>query len=196
MKIEIIRKEEHITSDWSGGTTTQLYIYPKSSNYKKLDFYFRLSSATVDCDESVFTPLKDIKRDIMVLNGEMDLIHKGQYSVHLNSFEQDRFSGNWETISKGKVTDFNLMTSSSSDGGIQYIGLAKNENTNINTEGSYNMYCLYVYRGDVNIVCDEETFNLKGGDIIIFNLNEKISVSLSGNENCDMVMAKVKCPIL
>ena len=31
--IEIIRKNQYKTSEWSGGTTTELYIYPVDSQY-------------------------------------------------------------------------------------------------------------------------------------------------------------------
>ena len=42
------------TSAWSGGTTTELFLYPEGGSYAARDFLFRISSATVDLEESDF----------------------------------------------------------------------------------------------------------------------------------------------
>ncbi|MGE7596362.1 HutD/Ves family protein [Peribacillus frigoritolerans] len=107
--LKIIRKSEQITSLWSGGKTTQLAIYPEEADYSKRDFKWRISTAEVEVEESLFTHLPGIQRIIMILDGEMSLQHKGKPSMHLSPFEQDRFDGGWTTRSIGKVTDFNLM---------------------------------------------------------------------------------------
>lgn len=39
----------------------------------------------------------------------MEINHHGHYSKVLNTYEIDRFKGDWDTSSFGKVTDFNLM---------------------------------------------------------------------------------------
>lgn len=39
----------------------------------------------------------------------MEIDHKGHYCKTILKYEIDRFNGEWETTSKGKVTDFNLM---------------------------------------------------------------------------------------
>lgn len=39
----------------------------------------------------------------------MDIEHVGHYSRKLDKYQIDRFEGEWETKSKGKVKDFNLM---------------------------------------------------------------------------------------
>ena len=41
--IEIIKSDAFKESKWSGGITTQLYIYPKDSDYQKRNFNFRIS---------------------------------------------------------------------------------------------------------------------------------------------------------
>jgi len=75
MKTKIITKDTFKTSLWSGGTTTELYIYPENSIYKNKDFWFRLSSATVELEKSTFTPLEGIKRYIAPINGSLKLFH-------------------------------------------------------------------------------------------------------------------------
>ena len=82
--IELIKKEEQTTTNWSGGTTTELAIYPKDAIYSQRNFKWRLSSAVVNDEKSTFTSLKGIWRLIMVLDGELTLEHKGKHTVHLN----------------------------------------------------------------------------------------------------------------
>ena len=49
-QVEIIKPEEYAVSEWAGGKTTQLYIYPQDSEYAKRNFLLRISSATVECE--------------------------------------------------------------------------------------------------------------------------------------------------
>ncbi len=71
--MKIIRKEDIKTTNWSGGTTSELFIFPVSSTYKDLNFEFRLSRATIETEESIFTPLPHVKRKLMLLDGELEL---------------------------------------------------------------------------------------------------------------------------
>ena len=32
----LIKEDDYITTEWSGGKTTQIFIYPEGSNYKEL----------------------------------------------------------------------------------------------------------------------------------------------------------------
>lgn len=107
--INIVRKEEQLLSTWSGGTTRQIYIYPEGSDYPSRQFDFRLSSATVDCESSTFTPLPGIHRHLMILEGTLELVHLDRYKKNLEILDQDEFEGDWQTLSFGKVVDFNLM---------------------------------------------------------------------------------------
>lgn len=54
-----VSKEDYPVSNWSGGKTTQLFIYPENSEYAKRNFLFRISSATVDCERSEFTSCQE-----------------------------------------------------------------------------------------------------------------------------------------
>lgn len=125
--IEIIRKAEQNTSIWSGGTTTQLAIFPKDAVYSERNFLWRISSAKVEVEESLFTHLPGIWRWIMVLEGELRLEHEGHHKAILVPFEQDSFSGDWTTRSFGKVTDFNLMMAHGCEGELEAIRLEKGE---------------------------------------------------------------------
>lgn len=143
--MKIIRAEGIKTKNWSGGTTSEIYIYPQNGNYKTLDFSFRLSKATIEVEESNFTPLTNIKRQLMVLDGTLELNHNNHHNSKLGPFESDIFLGNWETKSKGKATDFNLMLNEQTEGYLTCIDSDK--------KGPFNIYskcdiiCFYIAKG-------------------------------------------------
>jgi environmental stress-induced protein Ves len=109
------------TSAWSGGTTTELAIFPPTAKYPERDFRWRLSTAVVTVPESTFTSLPAYHRLLMVLTGEMRLEHAGQHSVTLHPFEQDSFSGAWQTRCTGTGRDFNLMLAAGWQGELEPI---------------------------------------------------------------------------
>ena len=100
---------DYAVSAWSGGTTTQLAIFPPEAVYADRDFLWRVSSATVDLEESDFTALPDYDRLIATLRGEIVLTHNGGAPLTLRPFEVHAFSGGDATHSVGRCTDFNLM---------------------------------------------------------------------------------------
>ena len=107
---KIIKKEDTFESKWSGGTTRELYIYPENSKYLEKNFNFRISIAITENEESTFTKLEGVDRIISIIQGKMEIFHDGHYNKILLPYEIDRFRGEWNTTSKGKVTDFNLMS--------------------------------------------------------------------------------------
>ncbi|SFR64688.1 HutD family protein [[Clostridium] aminophilum] len=106
---QVVHRDDYKTTDWSGGKTTEIGIAPKGSEYADRDFLWRLSSATVDVEESEFTSLPDYNRIIMTLSGDISLSHNGERMIDLPEFTPHRFDGGDKTVSIGKVTDFNLM---------------------------------------------------------------------------------------
>lgn len=112
METEIRNSSQYKTTDWSGGHTTELYIFPENGDYGRRDFLIRISSATVETKESRFTKLPGIRRELMILDGEMKLIHEGRRIRMMKPYDVDSFFGDWETLSHGNsktVRDFNLM---------------------------------------------------------------------------------------
>ena len=99
----------YVVSAWSGGTTTQLAIYPENAVYGERDFLWRVSSALVELEESDFTPLPDYDRLIATLEGEIVLSHNGGAPLRLRPLEVHAFSGADATHSWGRCKDFNLM---------------------------------------------------------------------------------------
>lgn len=125
--MKIIKATDIKTSDWSGGTTSELFIYPAKSDFKKLNFAFRLSRATIEVEESTFTSLPGVNRKLMLLDGELELIHNDQHTKKLKPLQFDTFSGDWETKSIGKATDLNLMLLNGIDGGFSVIKAKKKQ---------------------------------------------------------------------
>lgn len=112
MTIQAISRSHAVTTRWSGGTTTEFYIFPQGSAYAQRDFQIRISSATVDDPESDFTLLPDYNRIICPLEGGFTLTfpEDGNRQVTLGPLEDASFDGAWHTHSVGKAVDFNVMT--------------------------------------------------------------------------------------
>jgi environmental stress-induced protein Ves len=110
MRILHLTQKDYKTSAWSGGTTTELFIWPQGADYARREFAFRISSAVVELEESDFTPLMGVERWITPLAGGFTLTHPGKAPVTMGPLaEPYRFSGEEATHCVGQATDFNLM---------------------------------------------------------------------------------------
>ena len=161
--MQIIRKADIQTSNWSGGTTSELFIFPTTSNYKDLSFGFRLSRATIEVEESVFTPLPNVKRQLMLLDGELELEHKGHHSKKLKPLQFDTFSGDWHTKSIGKATDFNLMTLGDTKGTFSVMKAKKKQFHAYKINHEFTIF--YIAEGTLQF----EDMTVNAGELIVFN---------------------------
>lgn len=170
--MKIVRAEEMKISRWSGGVTKELYIYPEDSQYSLRNFKFRISIATTEEEKSLFTKLPGIKRVLSVLNGEMIISHKDRYEKTLLPYEIERFHGDWETCSRGKVEDFNLMLKDV--GGDLFFREQKGEDKIEfpEIEGIIFIYCI---EGEIRV--DNET--LRAGELF---LEEKKTLEVSSEK--------------
>ena len=123
MKITILTQHNFQTSKWSGGTTTQLYIYPAHSSYADKNFDLRISMAKVEVEESSFTSLPGVYRKLMILEGAITIHHEGQYSKQLKPFDVENFKGDWKTTSLGICTDFNVMTTGEKQSELYHLSM-------------------------------------------------------------------------
>jgi uncharacterized protein len=176
MMIRIIKKHELQSSRWIGGTTTELFIFPKSASYKQMDFDFRMSTATIEVDNSIFSSLKGVQRTLMVLAGTLELIHKNQHAIILKPFQQDTFMGDWETISRGQAVDFNLMVRDPElSGNVQGISIEQNGSITLDAE---KHGFIYFCEGDA--VLNEKT-KLSIGDSVYFDSLTPITILAKSN---------------
>ena len=104
--IGVVKKSQYRTSQWSGGTTTELLIYPVDSSYSERSFKWRISSAEVEASESAFTSLPGITRHIMVTDGRIILEHENRYRKVLGTFSAGQFYGRLENCQSREGNGF------------------------------------------------------------------------------------------
>ena len=131
------------TTEWSGGTTTEFFIYPQGSSYQSGNFKARISSATIELETSNFTVLPGVYRMLMVLEGQMQLTIGENAPISMNPHDICAFSGDLKTTSAGKVRDFNLMVKRNMRGDIQFLEITTKNI--INFPRSFGKQFLVVY---------------------------------------------------
>lgn len=186
MQYRIITPEEYETGVWSGGTTTQLAIYPPGASYADRNFIFRLSSATVDTEQSEFTHLPDYDRWLMIFEGSARLVHSSEREVTINPYEYDAFDGGISTVSFGRVTDYNLMLRKGGTGSMKAIGLDENiKEIRIMPQGEYQSGFAGIFlRGEyAQITLCGEPLKLENGCqlLVLFSGTETVSLDISGS---------------
>lgn len=174
---EVIKKEQYKVSNWSGGTTTEIYLAPQDGSYAERRFDFRISSATVDSEESDFTPLANVKRYLTILEGEMDLTFRETENrkVNLKPYEVVEFSGDVPTHSVGRAKDFNLMLKGCEGVMETFSGGGFSLEVPINTQ--VFVYSVEAWTGFVN---GEEVF-INGEDTLhLSTFSEKMTLQVLG----------------
>ncbi|EFI41872.1 HutD family protein [Peptoniphilus sp. oral taxon 386] len=166
-----ILKEEFKTTNWSGGTTSQLFISPEDADVSKKDFDFRISSATCDLDESIFTPYNDYMRYITPLDGNLKLINNGA-DINIEPYEIYYFDGSDSVAGYSKVRDFNLIIKKGIDGKMYSIDV-KNE---VEIVGTSEVTIVFNYDG--NLFAEGDKFSAFSA--ISLDNGEKVNVSGSG----------------
>ena len=191
MKFTIIPTDKFKSSIWTGGTTTQLFIYPETADYRLQDFNFRLSSAKVEMEESNFTPLPGVSRKLMILNGKIIIHHKNYYTRELNKFDTDEFEGEWETSSIGKCTDFNLMTRGKTSGVLTKIIIKKNKKLIYNLVNLWDWQFFYVYSGRINLKLKGKHYSINHGELLVINNPATSNLQFEALENCELIVSKI-----
>lgn len=176
--IRVLNEKDYSQSTWSGGKTTQICLFPPQGRYEIGQFDFRLSSATVLLEESVFSSLPGYQRIIMSLDQTLTLTHKTRSgsdsrTVKLAPFETDYFDGDDETTSIGQCQDFNLIYTEQYEGAMQAIKLGEKRPVSAN-----QFYCLYFLTdGEVVIsgLGDSKVISCKKSNTLIIESREKES---------------------
>ena len=185
MKIEHFKTDISKTINWASGTSTELFVFPSDSDFTTRDFTFRLSTATVEAEETTFSSFPNITRILMILKGTLTLNHVNRYTKTLNVFEQDTFQGDWETKSKGKVTDFNLMCKNGAKGLVSHTFLKNNQQQKISLNDDYSI--LYVQSGSINY----NGINAENGDIIVITDGTTETINISALEDTNIILSTV-----
>ncbi len=166
--MKILKSSDYQTSIWTGGTTTQLYIFPENEMFADKTFLFRISSAKIEMEHSDFSQFTDYKRLILTLDRTIRLRHNGGIEMELNPLQIHNFDGNWVTSSEGKCRDFNLIFRPELSGNIEVIHLKKNKKYLFCRAQDEQFRLTFLYKGILNsddiLVAEEESIILKEDD--------------------------------
>ncbi len=175
---------------WSGGTTTELMVYPESASFQDRNFEIRLSIATVQVEESIFTSLPNVDRTLLILDGEIELNHEGHHRKVLRKFDFDTFKGDWTTHSKGICVDFNLMTTGDRKGKVKGMIIEKGSTMNL-FNGDIGINCIYILKGEAEVSTNEESKKVNAGDLV--QIIESIQgVCINAKTTTEIVVVSVK----
>jgi environmental stress-induced protein Ves len=192
MTIKVRQAKDFITTNWSGGTTTELFIHPKESTFALRNFDFRLSTATVETETSTFTPLQGVSRKLLLLDGAMTLHHEGQSTQALKKFKIAEFNGDWKTTSIGKCIDLNLMLRGTSEGDLGGRWLEPEEIIHYVIPSDASFLFVYLYQGKMDVRLQNETYQLLKGDLLIIQSPSVNSLQFKAIMKSEMVLISVK----
>ena len=189
--ITILQADDFVTSNWSGGSTTQLYISPANASYTERNFDFRISSAKVEVPESTFTALPGVNRKLMVLEGEITLNHENKYKKTFQKFEVDTFNGDWKTTAIGTCTDFNVMTTGNQTSELSHMQLLANHYKTLIVEENYHTVCLYLHSGSIYVEINNKLYNLKKESLLVLSNINIFSFHLQAHKRSELIISKI-----
>lgn len=189
--IKLIKSKDFIVTEWSGGKTTQIYIYPEDANYKSINFKFRISSATVELERSEFTKLAGVYRFITPLDKKLRLTHNHEDYMELEPFQIYGFDGGLNTTSYGTAKDFNLMLANGAKGSLTSIYIDKEYI--LEEKFTSNQHTIITSDNEVNIEVDDKNYFLKPIEALIIcsidNASRKIK--MMPVSSCNVLISRV-----
>ncbi|MEP2025013.1 MAG: HutD family protein [Reichenbachiella sp.] len=185
MKVKHLKPDPSKTITWAKGMSQELFIYPRTADFQKRDLLFRISLATVEAEESDFTPLPGIQRTLMLLKGKHKLTHQGHHTKTLMPFDQDNFMGDWQTSSQGKSTNFNLMCRAGTSGILKHVKGIENSETTFELKADVELIYLYVGSADYN---GEE---FMPGDCLVIENRSREQLKIACVKDCEFVQTSV-----
>lgn len=186
MTLTRLTPEDYGAARWSGGTTTELLIRPRGALYAQRDFLFRVSSATVELDESTFTALPGYDRLIAALEGTITLTHDGGEPLVLASYEVHGFDGGSRTVSRGRCRDFNLMLRKGKATGSLRV-LTVSEAVALSPAASTAL--LYCAKG----CCTAAGIRLAAGESLLIEDADTDALTIEGTPQARLMLAEVSC---
>ncbi len=191
MKTHILTPQDFQTSQWSGGSTTQLYISPANSSYSDKNFDLRISTAKIEVEESNFTSLTGVYRKLMILEGEITIQHENEYSKKLKPFDVDVFSGDWKTSSIGTCTDFNVMTTKHQQSEFYHLAQKATETSELKLKSKCRNLFLYATSGNLIFQIMDENYKLRTGNLMVIENIDVSSLSMKSDVDFTVVVLEV-----
>ncbi len=174
-------KSKQITSTWSGGTTTQLLILPEGSDYAKRTFDFRISTATIEVEESTFSDLTGYKRHLIALTRGITLFQNQSAAIVLEPLTCFTFNGGDATKSVGTTTDFNVMERPCHTSTVEVHDLKSNDTISYCVK-SLAIYCL---EGNLTITSPSASITMNALDFL--HVTEE-AITLYCTENAKYIL--------
>ncbi len=165
--MEIIKSYK--TTNWSGGKTTEMFIHPINSSYVDRNFDFRISSATVEVEESDFTDLTGFHRLLTIIDGRLELTVNDKSTFVLEQDTPFWFSGSDQVCSRGIVRDFNVIYSGNYE--VQWRLITEDEVSRISLkQGDFLFYFLVKGKAEIN------NQSLQENQLVYLNLVEEYEI--------------------
>ena len=183
---------DYLTTQWSGGTTTQLAIAPEGALYADRAFLWRISSAVVQDETSVFTPLPDYRRWIATLDGHICLRHNGGEPLTLHPFEVHAFDGADETVCAGRCRDFNLMLrKGQAEGRLDVLRIPEGPAAPLTLLPGTETALLYCAEGSCTAIREDGNLLLKQQESLLLR-DCSLRLRLSGSPSAVLMLAQMK----
>ncbi|WP_264529663.1 HutD family protein [Flavobacterium sp. N502540] len=175
MILHLLPKENCNAAVWSGGLTYEYLIYPKTANYADRDFAFRISSATIEQEPSVFTQFKGYHRYLVMLDNDLNIEINQEKKVY-GQYEIMEFNSDDDVTSYTKGIDFNWMVSKKiSHHQLKITAASQNCNAQI----------VLLFSLDTTVIqIDEKTYDLKPYDLIVIENPEKADITVLFSNKC------------
>lgn len=171
---QIISKDSIVPNVWNGGITYEYFIYPNSAAYSNRDFDFRISCASIDKTPSDFSKFLGYSRYLLMLDTDLKIVHNdSELFVEKNSVFN--FNSNDRITSFSLGNDFNLMVKQ--DFAEVVISLGK-----VNQLFDNNWIFIFTPKNAV-LTIDEQTLNLKAGDLFLYHNINKNYIQLNCNHD-------------
>ncbi|MEG1528564.1 MAG: HutD family protein [Clostridia bacterium] len=192
MQTKIITQADYLTTVWSGGKTRQIFIYPTCADYAKRDFLFRVSSATIEIEQSNFTILPNINRFIAPIGCSFTLQDQHtKQNIRLNNCQIYEFNGSCPITCYGKGQDLNLFTTSGVCGSMRLCkGLE-----DIYLQSNQAKWCFIYAVTDIKVEITNckivKQFDLLCGQTLNITLNSNEIVKLKTDLNYILIQVEV-----
>ena len=188
--VQRIPKSQWKVSQWAGGSSSQIMIWPEDATYADRNFLFRISTAqAVTDEESDYTHLPGVTRHLLMLEGKAVVCHKDRYTLTMHPHKEiDIFDGGWDTCASGKVRDFNLMTRSGCDGTLSVLS----QSTALNLSGNSTYTLLFCSEGSGELLGENgPSYSIEKDDSLLLHPDEKESWKLELAENSHVICVSV-----
>ncbi len=193
MKTTLVNKEQYQTTEWAGGNSTEIFIYPFHTSYKDRNFSIRISTAIIERFESEFTHLPGIHRKLTVLSGALLIEHPAHHTTLLLAYDTDTFEGDWNTKCKGTGTDFNVMTHREVRSEVKVLEIESGQTTSIPVESKTKLIHFYLPVGEAILSISDKAFKLSEGMSLVIEENDtQFDIRLQSKAGCVILLSEFK----